>query len=105
MRKWLFILALLLPFSLLAQDDVGVGIELEQDVASGQVTITKVFKGSAAEKAGLMAGDEILSVDEQLAEEMHLKELTAIIKGKPGTKTWFWIFRGNKEMYVAVVRE
>lgn len=97
------LLLALLPFSILAQ--VGIGIELEQDVSSGQVIITKVFEGSAAEKSGLLTGDEILSVDEQLTEEMLLPEITQLIKGEPRTKVWLWIFRGQKEMYVAVVRE
>lgn len=105
MRKCLSILILLLPLSILAQDNVGIGIELEQDALSGQVIITKVLEDSAAEKAGLLAGDEILSVDEEATEEMNLNELISLIKGKPQTKVWFWIFRGNKEMYVAVLRE
>ncbi len=106
MKKWLFLFTLFLPFSLLAQDDnVGVGIEIEQDAMSGQVMITKVLEGSTAEKAGLIANDEILSVDEQAVEELELDELIGIIKGKPGTKVWFWILRGDEEVYIPVIRQ
>lgn len=71
----------------------GIGAGLVQDKNTMQVTISKVYRGTPAEEAGLLDGDKILSVDGIDATSMELDALVREIRGEEGTTTHMVILR------------
>ncbi len=67
------------------QEFVGIGIYVELDAVSKRLTILNPLVGSPAYKAGIKAGDTIMSIDGHDTAGMSLKDSTALIKGKAGT--------------------
>lgn len=64
--------------------------------------ILSVTENSAADKAGLKAGDRIVSVDKlEMRSASQLSDLIA--QSKPGDKMKIKILRGGKEMQISVV--
>jgi carboxyl-terminal processing protease len=62
----------------------GVGMTL--GMSDGTPTVVTVFKGTPAEKAGLKAGDAILSVDGKSDPKWVLEDVVSRIRGPLGTK-------------------
>ncbi|MBB6215596.1 carboxyl-terminal processing protease [Anaerosolibacter carboniphilus] len=62
----------------------GIGVTLSE--YGGELMIDAVIQGGPAARAGLEAGDTILSVDGKTAEENGLPELVRLLKGEPQTK-------------------
>ncbi|MEE9406928.1 MAG: S41 family peptidase [Polaribacter sp.] len=50
------------------------------------IQISKVYKGFSADKAGLKAGDIIISVDNQSIQNMERDQLSMFLKGTPNSK-------------------
>lgn len=71
----------------------GIGAGLSQNVDTMIVTITKVYRGTPAEEAGLKNGDIIISVEDLDATSMEVSELVQHIRGEAGTKVHLTIYR------------
>ena len=69
---------------------IGVSMSLQPD---GTVRIQRVIPGTPAQSAGLLAGDQILSVDDQPLAEMPLVQGLALIRGESGTVVVLDIYR------------
>ena len=82
----------------------GIGAQLSQDKDTMQVTVTKVYDDSPAQKVGLRAGDEIISVDGHLAVEEELDAFVQRIRGEEGTTVELVYGREDKEDTVTVTR-
>lgn len=69
----------------------GIGVLLQEnrvaqgDSVGGVRVLFPFFWGPAA-RAGILAGDDILRVDETSLEGMSLGKITSIMRGKPGTR-------------------
>lgn len=63
----------------------GVGIQLNQ-LDNGQIEVITPIDNSPAFKAGIMAGDIILKVNDQSVEGMRLQEVVKLIAGPIGTE-------------------
>jgi carboxyl-terminal processing protease len=61
----------------------GVGARIAQ--LDGKVIITEPYEGSPSQKAGIMAGDQILSVDGVPANGKNSDEISQMLRGQPGT--------------------
>jgi carboxyl-terminal processing protease len=61
------------------------GIGIMVDTRSGVPLIISVFDGSPADKAGLRAGDLIVSVDGQPTERLTVDEVIGKVRGQAGT--------------------
>ncbi len=84
----------------------GIGALLQKDVKNGgYVSITKVYPGTPAEKAGLKEGDIIISANGVKGVETELDELVQNIRGEEGTTTELVILRGEEELTINCVRE
>ncbi|MBI9014888.1 MAG: S41 family peptidase [Clostridiales bacterium] len=63
-----------------------VGIGVLSDVSEGDIHVTRVFPGSPAEKAGILAGDYIIEVDGDTLEEYGYEHLINVMLGEEGTE-------------------
>ncbi len=70
-----------------------------------RVFITEVYEGFPAQKAGLKAGDVIIEVNNQSAENRTSEEIASIMKGQPGTTVEMLISREDEPEPVKVALE
>lgn len=71
----------------------GIGAGVSQNLTTMEVTITKVYRGTPSEEAGLLAGDVIVSVDGIEAVTVSVDELVQHIRGEEGTSCHMVIYR------------
>lgn len=83
------------------------GIGAEVSLEDGRVTVVSPIKGSPAEKAGIIAGDVILSVNGEKLDGLKLSEAVAKIRGPKGTQAKLDILRGGsgEPTQIIVVRD
>ena len=62
----------------------GIGIQIGK--RDGILTIISPMENSPAKKAGILAGDKIIKIDDQDALTMSMDEAARLIRGKKGTK-------------------
>ena len=84
---------------------VGIGIYMVKDTESNKVMVLSPIKGSPAEKAGILPGDLIISVDgvQYSADEMSVAATK--IKGEEGSKVKVEILRGKETLNFELIRE
>lgn len=75
----------------------GIGAGLSQDLNTMEVTISKVYRGTPAEEAGLLNGDKIIKVNDIEATSMELSDLVQHIRGEEGTTVHLQIYRESTE--------
>ncbi len=81
------------------------GIGAEIGIREEKLTIISPLKGTAAEKAGLLAGDRILEIDGEKTDKMGLVIAVMKIRGKSGTVVNLKIQRGEKVFDVKITRQ
>ena len=64
----------------------GIGAQVEQDSASGEIVVVTPFRGSPAEIAGVRAGDIVRSVDGESTDGWTVAEAVKRIRGAEGTQ-------------------
>tara|TARA_B100000795_G_scaffold269897_1_gene260998 strand:- start:7373 stop:9007 length:1635 start_codon:yes stop_codon:yes gene_type:complete len=69
------------------------------------IQIKEVYKGFSADKAGLKAGDIIISIDGQLLKNMERDQLSMFLKGTSNSKVSVEIERQGKLINKELVRE
>ncbi|MDD5437838.1 MAG: S41 family peptidase [Patescibacteria group bacterium] len=72
------------------------GIGAEIGVRGGQLQVIAPLPGTPAEKAGILAGDYILSIDGKSTEGMVTEQAVALIRGPKGTTVTIKIGRPAK---------
>jgi len=75
----------------------GIGAGVSQNLTTMEVTISKVYRGTPAEEAGLKNGDMILTVEDIEATSVEVSELVQHIRGEEGTKVHMVIYRPSTE--------
>ncbi|MFU2157757.1 S41 family peptidase [Caldisericum sp. AR60] len=83
----------------------GIGVVINKNEKLNYPEIVTVFKGSPAEKSGLLEGDIILEVDGVSTFGLTLDEVASKVKGKIGTQVVLKIKRDSKELTFNVTRE
>jgi carboxyl-terminal processing protease len=73
----------------------GVGIEISLE--NGQVVIVSPIEDTPAFRAGLQAGDVILSINGQATQELSLQEVVSRIRGPKGTEVELTILHSNSK--------
>jgi carboxyl-terminal processing protease len=73
------------------------GIGAEMGIRDDILTIIAPLEGTPAEKAGLMAGDKILKIDDESTVNLSIDEAVSRIRGKKGTEVKLTIFRNGDE--------
>ncbi|PJF40336.1 MAG: hypothetical protein CUN55_12855 [Phototrophicales bacterium] len=87
-----------------AQEDLagsyeGIGASVRPDPDTGILTIVRPFPDSPAERAGLLPGDQIITVDGQNVVGLEQEEIILLVKGPAGTDVVLGIQReGEPEL-------
>lgn len=73
----------------------GVGMEI--GIKDNMVTVVAPLKGNPAQRAGILAGDKIISIDGQSTINMSVDKAVKLIRGKLGTKVKLTMVREGKK--------
>lgn len=74
--------------------DIGGGIGAEIGIKNNKITIIRTLASNPAEKAGLMVGDTVLSVNDQSTSGWTVDKTVGLIRGEDGTTVKLTIQRG-----------
>ncbi|MBV8203674.1 MAG: S41 family peptidase [Candidatus Eremiobacteraeota bacterium] len=85
----------------------GVGIVIDVDPGTKSLLVVQTIDGGPAEKAGLQAGDVILTVDGKTTQGLTTEQDSALIRGKAGTNVQLSVQRQGeaKPVQVTITRE
>ncbi|MBN1312490.1 MAG: S41 family peptidase [Anaerolineae bacterium] len=83
----------------------GIGAEIAQD-EQGQLVITRVYRDSPAEQAGVQANDIIMAVDDMAVDEAapNMDETLAAIRGEIGTPVVLTLRRRDTTIDIKIIR-
>ena len=83
------------------------GVGMEVVAKDGAITVIAPLKDSPASRAGIMAGDRIVKIDDRETSNLSTEDAVQIIRGPKGTRVTLTIFRnGETEPFdVGVVRD
>lgn len=81
----------------------GIGIYIQQQ--DDALIIDSVYEGSAAERAGLRSGDEIIAIDGKQMAGKPADQAAELMKGEPGSRITLTIKRDGQEQSITVQRE
>ena len=83
----------------------GIGCPLLADPESKLITVTRVFKGSPAETAGIRAGDKIVYVNDVYYTAYEMDEAVSVMRGTPGESVKVTVLRDLETIDFDVMRE
>lgn len=78
----------------------GIGVEISQNMATGIITVSRVFEGSPAEEAGLLPGDVVYRIAGQEVTGEDLNKVVALIKGEEFTTVAVEVARDGENGYL-----
>ena len=84
---------------------VGIGIYMVQNTEVNKIMVLAPIKGSPAEKAGILPGDYIISVDGVSYTGEEMTKASNEIKGEAGSTVKIQILRGEKTLDFELTRE
>ncbi|MFA5536975.1 MAG: S41 family peptidase [Bacillota bacterium] len=71
-----------------------------------RLIVVSPFKGTPAQRAGIVSGDQILKIDEKDVAELDLEDAAELMQGEPGTSVVLLIYReGEPFKEVTLIRE
>jgi carboxyl-terminal processing protease len=75
----------------------GLGIEI--GIKEGILTIIAPIEDTPADRAGLLAGDKIVKIEDDPTKDMTVMDAVKRLRGEPGTKVKIWVAReGVREL-------
>jgi carboxyl-terminal processing protease len=83
----------------------GIGVEI--DIVKGKVMVIAPIAGTPGARAGIMHGDQIMSVDGQPFDQPTMEKVVGRLRGKLKTKVKVGLFRAStqKNIDVTIMRE
>lgn len=81
----------------------GVGMEI--GIKNGILTVIAPLKGTPAERAGILTGDQIVLIDGESTEGMTTDEGVKLIRGEKGTVVELRLLRDGEILDVSVTRD
>ena len=76
----------------------GIGVYVQLDYEEHTVTVIETISDSAAEKAGILAGDLIVKVDGTVATDTDLNTFMDLVKGEIGSAVSITVLRNGEEI-------
>ena len=83
----------------------GIGCQLLADPSDQMITVTRVFKGSPAEKAGMRSGDKIVYVNDVYYSAYEMSDAVGVMRGEPGGQVKVTVLRDLETIDFEVTRE
>ena len=83
----------------------GVGMQLLGSSKDYTVTVTRVFKDTPAERAGIRRGDKLVRVEDIEVTAYTLNDAVDVMRGTVGEAVEIELLRGNEYLTFQVVRE
>lgn len=77
---------------------VGMEVGLQEDL----VTVIAPLPGSPAERAGVIAGDVVVKINDQSTERMTIDEAVNLIRGEKGTVVTLQIYRKGETEFIDI---
>lgn len=84
--------------------DVGAGIGAELGMRGANVTIVRTLEGNAAQSAGVLAGDIVVSVNNESAAGWQADKAASKIRGEAGSTVKLVVKRGETEIPYTLTR-
>lgn len=84
--------------------DIGGGIGAEIGLRDDKPTILRTLKDTPAEKGGVLAGDTIIAVNDQLSSDWTVDETVKKIRGQEGTTVKLTVLRDNGRKEFTITR-
>ena len=73
------------------------GVGLDVSLEEGKVIVVSPLDGTPAERAGILPGDLVVSVDDIPVDEDHVEETIGRMRGQPGTDVTVGVVREGEE--------
>ncbi len=83
----------------------GIGCQLLADPSDQMITVTRVFKGSPAEKVGMRTGDKIVYVNDVYYSAYEMDDAVNVMRGEPGGTVKVTVLRDLETIDFEVTRE
>ncbi|MBZ4661725.1 MAG: carboxyl-terminal protease [Thermotoga sp.] len=83
----------------------GLGIEVTYDAEHGAIKVVAPMYGTPAWRAGLKAGDLIITIDGTPVSKMTYMEAVNNLRGEPGTSVTIEVLRDGEKLTFTIVRE
>ena len=83
----------------------GIGCQLLADPTDKLITVTRVFKGSPADRVGIQAGDKIVYVNDVYYSAYEMDEAVKVMRGTPGEDVKVTVLRDLETVDFDVTRE
>ena len=81
----------------------GVGMEI--GIKNGVLTVVAPLKGTPAERAGIKADDQIVTIDGKFTDGLSIDKAVSQIRGPVGTTVEFTIVRDGKSLDITITRD
>jgi carboxyl-terminal processing protease len=83
------------------------GVGMEVGIRDNIITVISPLPGTPAEKAGIVAGDAIVRIDDKTTEDMSIDKAVNLIRGEKGTEVKLTIYREGEQEFleIPVVRD
>lgn len=84
---------------------IGGGVGAQVGLRDDQVTFVKIINDTPAERAGLMAGDRVVAINDQSTEGMNVEQAVERIRGEIGTTVKLEVVRAGEKMEFSITRD
>lgn len=89
-------------FSDLSGEFEGIGATVRKDEETGALLIVRPLPGSPAEQAGILPGDEIVTVDGEDITQMEQEVIITLVRGPAGTDVVLGVRREGSEDIIEI---
>ena len=83
----------------------GIGVNVTYNSEHDAIEVISVIEDSPAERAGIVAGDIILSVDGTRATSANYYTAINMVKGEKGTGVSLGVLRGTEQITITAIRD
>jgi carboxyl-terminal processing protease len=84
-------------------NSVGIGVYATV-TDEGEIYIARVMEGSPAQRAGLLPGDVVVSIDGEIVKTVGYENAVNLIRGETGSQVMLEVRRGGETLTLPVIR-